>query len=282
MLRTALGAGRIERVARGVYTFIGVPRTSRFELSLAIAQGGRFATVAVRAAAAAHNLPGGVPQLIEISVPRWHRPLPRGWIVHESMDLTPQDRTVIDGLPVTTVTRTLIDLGTRVPERVVDAAISEAVRRGMTTLEELAIRRDELSRRGRNGVGVMRTLLADRTDPGERAESALEVAAWTMLRRSGFPMPTLQHWVRDGPFAARLDGAYVPLRVGIEVDSYRHHLHPAGLDGDADRNNQLVAMGWQLLHWTAQHINREPEKTMANLERLCRKRSRELGVPFNP
>lgn len=279
MLRHAVEAGRVRRIGYGAYAFAGVPESIHFELARAVALGGRWATVCIRAAAGGHDLLGGNPNLVEVAVPRWRRTRPTGWIIHESMDLTPEDRTTLNGLPITTVTRTLIDLGTWIPDSVVDAAVNDALKRGLTTLEDLHRRLDALGRRGRNGVGVMRGILKNRVEHSERAESVLESAAWRLMRENGLPQPVLQFEVHDrGRFIARLDGAFPELLVGIEVDGYKYHGDPTAQSRDRDRRNELESIGWAIVNVDAHQIRQTPHRMIERIYRLCETRARQLGI----
>jgi hypothetical protein len=47
----------------------------------------------------------------EITCPRWRRARHDGLVVHETKAFDPVDAMVIDGIPVTTPQRTLLDLG---------------------------------------------------------------------------------------------------------------------------------------------------------------------------
>jgi hypothetical protein len=69
------------------------------------------------------------------------------------------------------------------------------------------------------------------------------------LVAEGFLRPTRQHVVRDsrGRFVAKVDLAFVPERVGLEVHSRRWHLTPRGLTRDELREPRITAAGWRVL-----------------------------------
>jgi hypothetical protein len=52
-------------------------------------------------------------------------------------DLYPEDVTEIDGIPVTTPARTLLDLATVSVDRELSRAVAEALRRGLTNRTEI-------------------------------------------------------------------------------------------------------------------------------------------------
>src|SRR4051794_9302753 len=93
----------------------------------------------IRSAAELHMLPGRRTDPLEITCPRWRRSHGSSLIVHESTALDSADITVVDGIPVTTVARTLFDLGGVYRKGYVELAVENALRRGLTTEAELAV-----------------------------------------------------------------------------------------------------------------------------------------------
>jgi hypothetical protein len=67
------------------------------------------------------------------------------------------------------------------------------------------------------------------------------------LRGAGIGPPERQHVVRDamGRFLAQVDLAYPPVRVAIEVQSFRWHANPRGFARDRTRANRVQAAGWR-------------------------------------
>lgn len=101
-----------------------------------------------------------------------------------------RDRTVLRGIPITTVPRTLLDLATSVSARGLARALREAVRLRVTTVDSVA---DALgSHRGRRGAGRLGLAVARYAGlPLERARSGAEVRALVILRDAGVTLPRL-------------------------------------------------------------------------------------------
>jgi very-short-patch-repair endonuclease len=158
---------------------------------------------------------------------------------------------------LTTVYRTLIDLGAVTGEEHVEIALDCALRRRMINLERLQRRLDVLGR-GCRGAGVLRTIMRKRGNvPG--TGSALETRVARLLRTGRLPVPVRQFVISAaGRFVARVDFAYPALLIAIEVDSRRHHLDPRDWERDLARRNTLSAMGWLVLHFTSERISRDP------------------------
>ena len=112
-----------------------------------------------RTAAALFGLDGFSPRLVEVVTDRGRRRVNASIRVHESRDLTEVDRSERLGIPLTTIERTIVDLGAVVPSVKVEQALDDALRRGLTTPESVQRRLLQIARQGRPGVGVLRPLL---------------------------------------------------------------------------------------------------------------------------
>jgi hypothetical protein len=78
-----------------------------------------------------------------------------GLRVHRSRALQPQDVTVRDGIPVTSVARTLLDLSAVVRRGDLEVAVDRAERLGLFDLNAVV---DVLERaKGRKGTGALRS-----------------------------------------------------------------------------------------------------------------------------
>jgi hypothetical protein len=95
-----------------------------------------------------------------------------------------------------------------------------------------------------------------------RAESPQETRLRLLLLRAGLPAPVAQHRVFDDVgFVARVDFAYVDLKIAIEYDGLWHGERTAFL-ADRRRLNRLTAAGWVVVHVTAEDIG-SPERLAA-------------------
>jgi hypothetical protein len=172
--------------------------------------------------------------------------------VHESKAFEPVDATVIEGVPVTTPERTLLDLGAVCHESIVEMALDTAEKRELVTLDSVRATVRRLGRSGRNGVGPLRRLLDARSPGRKPPESEMETLMLQVIRRNGFPEPVTQFEIRRaGQFVARVDAAYPQWRIAIEYDSYKHHTGQKAIDRDSDRRNKVIAAGWLPVSVTA-------------------------------
>lgn len=67
--------------------------------------------------------------------PRDRRPAPPGVVIHYSPPLHPDDRAVVDGIPVTSVARTLVDLAEDMTKDELREVFANAERKGMLDLD---------------------------------------------------------------------------------------------------------------------------------------------------
>ncbi len=237
--------GRWNKLYRDVYRVAGSPVTWEGDLLGACWAGGFRAVASHRSAAELHGMPGRQRALAEITCPRWRRARQSRVIVHETKAHDAADVTVVRGIAVTTFERTLFDLGGVCRPRLVELALENALRRGLTTEIVLCETVRRVSRRGRPGGPTLRGLLAVR-DPNRRpTESEMETRLVQAIRADGLPEPTTQHEVwRGSAFIARVDVAYPDERIAIEYDSDEFHSGRAATGRDRERRHRLVAAGW--------------------------------------
>ncbi|MGI9118817.1 MAG: type IV toxin-antitoxin system AbiEi family antitoxin domain-containing protein [Acidimicrobiales bacterium] len=210
-------SGRIERLEPNVYRLAGVPATWHQWVFAACFT--EDALAYGRTAAALWDLDGFSPRIVKVVTPRWKRRVNRSVRVHESGDLSAEDRAEQAGVPVTAIERTLIDLGASAPRRRVEQAFDDALRRGLTTPELVRDRFVEVARRGRRGIGVLRPMSELRLGTTGPRPGEFERRMWRLLVDAGVAEPVLEYEVRlaSGLFVARIDLAYPQLRFALEI-----------------------------------------------------------------
>jgi hypothetical protein len=237
---------RWELVYERVYRIVGTLLTWRGRLLGACWAAGPRALASHRSAAELWELPGCSTKFVEITCSRWRRAQQAGLVVHESLVLADEDATTVDGIPVTTVPRTLFDLAGVVGSGTLDLAIATALRRHLTTRRALEATFDRLGRRGRPGTAQFRKALKLHLADGAQTESEAEHRILRLIAKHGLPTPVPQYEIRrpDGQLVARVDFAYPDLKIAIEYDSYAHHLGTEAHDRDGARRNAIVALAW--------------------------------------
>ena len=137
LLSYHVGTGRFERVKPRVYRLVQFPATLHEDLYVAWLQAGPYAVISHDSALVLYDLSDLLPDRIHVTVPRTvsrRRPELR---LHTKW-LEPEDVTRYEGLPVTTVLRTLVDVtAAGLADEQVRQAIQEALRRGLVAREGL-------------------------------------------------------------------------------------------------------------------------------------------------
>jgi hypothetical protein len=239
-----LRSGRWESPYTGVYRIAGIPPSWRSELLAACLAGDGVASH--RSAAAVWDLPGARHDRVEIITKRWEREQHARLVVHESLVLDDVDKVVVDGIPTTTIERTIFDLCRMCPEVVVDMAIDRALAREQIDHRRLVATESRLATRGRPGAAKLHRIVARRSDGAATPESAAERQLARALVDQGLPDPEVQYVIRDtdGRLVARCDLAYPQWRIVIEYDSVQEHTGRGALLRDSARRNAIAALGF--------------------------------------
>lgn len=243
-----LASGRWELVGRGVFRVAGTPTTPlqvAFAACLAAPDGAR---VSYLSAAAILGIWHAWPPIPHLTVPFGRSARLATAVVHRAR-LGPTDGIEVQGIPITSPARTLVDcasvLGPRQLQRLVDTTFHER----LVTVPAVEHAWDQARLRpGRAGEVKLRAALeawSDGITPGSPAEVRLR----RTLVQWGFPEPALQVDIvgPDGKVVARADAGWAERKIGIEYDSERYH-GPDRWAHDEARHRAVSALGWQLLH----------------------------------
>jgi len=144
------------------------------------------------------------------------------------------------------VERTLLDLGAVRHPDTDERAVEAALRADLVTIDSLEATVRRLGRRGRNGAGVLRAILAQRTVDRALTESDMELLLLQVLRKNGLPEPLLQYEIwHHGRFIARVDAAWIEWKIALDYDSIAWHTGRSALISNSARRNLIVAADWK-------------------------------------
>jgi very-short-patch-repair endonuclease len=221
-------------------------------------------SVSHRTAARLHHRRRSRGSVVEVLVPRWSRRHLDGVVVHETLEVRAADRRVIDGIPVTSIERTIFDLGGVVAEELHWSMADDAVRRQLTSYEQIRDTFSRLARRGRNGTTATRQLLEARLGEAMTG-SDFETMVRSLIRRSGLPPPVVQFPIDLGTRRCYLDLAWPDQKVALECDGWDSHGTPLALQDDLERQNLLVLAGWLVLRVAWRTARDRPELVVDQL-----------------
>ncbi|MCU1358251.1 MAG: hypothetical protein JWM89_3669 [Acidimicrobiales bacterium] len=278
--------GTLRPVGARTFELGGLPPDARRTLHAACLDTGAVASH--RTAAALHQLPGfTVGDVPEMLIGRTGVPTRRREVhLHTTTWLPADDLVVVDGIPCTTVARTLLSLAALVPEIAYDkakGAVDDAVRMGLARDKWLWWRLEKLRCRGRNGVAVFEEILAQRAN-GEITESWLERQFLLVLDQHQMARPPCQRRVgAKGAFVARVDFLYAELGIVVEVTGAVGHSTPSQRAADAKRRNRLATLGYLVLEFTYERVVGDPEAMIAELvEAIAARSAMRLGAAARP
>jgi very-short-patch-repair endonuclease len=249
--------GWVTWVAPRVVAVTGSPVTWRQSLWAGVLSLGADAVVSHRAAAALHGFDRAFGDAVEFTLLRTGRGRSAPFRIHTTDTLPPLDRVRIDGIPTTSATRTVIDLArARVPQRELAAAIDSAIRLGRSAPSVLAARLADLRGPGRWGCRRIDELLID-----AGGHSPLERSFLKLVRVAGLPRPETQRVHRmDGRTVARVDFLFEPYDLVVEVSGRRGHSSDDERAHDAQRRNELQALGRTVYEYTRWQVEHEPAR----------------------
>lgn len=277
-------AGRWASVRGGAYIdgatrALGRHERHRLLIEATLSKVRRPAVVSHLSAAVLHGLPLWSIPLTAVHVtrnPPAKSDSDRNLICHVCR-LDSDEVTLVDGMPVTNPTRTILDLGRLIGFAPALIAADDALHRVLTTRELLLTGLDGVhgTRGSRNAARVV-----DFADG--RSESVGESRSRVLLADARLPVPDLQVpvYADGGFFLGRGDFGYREEKVLGEFDGrvkYGRLLRPGQTAGDAvfdekRREDAIRDAGWQVARWTWADLD-VPGLVAARLQRaLARSR----------
>lgn len=253
-------SGVIERVRRGAYAppADAEPSTDERHRRLVLATAPQLrdgAVISHGSAALLHGLPVFAPAVERVHVTRSRSTGAKSRTLVEvhGAPMRLDDITVLDGVPVTTMARTVADLGrTESFDQAVaagDQAVAAGLSRDELDLVLASMRRWPGVRAGRRAAAFL--------DP--RSESPGESLSRIRFLEAGLPMPEPQYLVRDrrGNVVARCDFGWEEQRTLGEFDGrikYGRLLKEGQriedvLYAEKTREDLLRDLGWQVVRW---------------------------------
>jgi very-short-patch-repair endonuclease len=170
---------------------------------------------------------------------------------------------VTDGIPVTTVARTLIDLTDMLAQDRVLRAIREAEYLGLLDLDTLqaAVQRAN----GRRRLSVLNTALA-RHHPGQVVREELEHRFLELVHAAGLPQPETNVKVQTRRRRYEVDCLWRAEGVAVELDGRAAHARAGAFEEDRARDAALTAIGLRPLRFTWHRVMREGSDVIAELK----------------
>ncbi len=203
-------------------------------------------------ACGAHGLGGGGGAVWRVVVPtNGGRRSPPGFRVHTSTTLAPRDVILLRGLPVTSVSRSLVDACDHVPAAIMANLVARAEQAGVLHLAALRDVAARVRMRPTRGHSVLVRVMTEHLQLGAQlTRSEVEVALREIAARAGLPPPLMNRMIAG----EELDAYWPDLRLGIEIDSFTWHGDRASFVGDRAKLRRLFLAGVIVLPYAAADI----------------------------
>ncbi len=246
----AIALSRLHAVHRGVFALGHGRLTAAGRRSAAVLACGIGAALGYRSAAAHWDLRPSSSPTSEVVVPRTSRPHHATVIVHRHPTMRPDELAVHDGIRVTTVARTLLDLGAVLPAGALRRAVGQAdvLRRfDLRAVEPLLVRHPR--HRGRRALAeVLRTW-----EEPDRIRSLQEEDFPQLCARFGFPRPVINGIV----LGMEVDAVFFDHGIAVELDGYAFHSGRIQWEDDHAKRARLTAAGWMVLAYSWRQVQED-------------------------
>ncbi len=212
-----------------------------------------------------HALRPDSRRLVDVTVPLGSARSRSGIRAHSSTALTTADRTVVGGIPCTSLARSVLDstpaLGVKGTERVIEQA--EILRAfDLRDFRELLVLAP-----GHRGSGVLRAVLRDLRDPAMTVND-FEADVLALVRAAGLPSPIAQAPLCLGGQDVVIDFLWPLQRVALEADSFEFHGTRQAFERDRRRDQLLRLAGYEPVRITWRQLSRHPEQVEELLREL--------------
>jgi hypothetical protein len=252
--------GGLIRVHRGVYRVGHRAPSVEAAYLAAVMAAGEGALLSGRAAAHLLGLVRGTAPAPEV-ITRTQRRIEGVKTRRSRVALSARDATIVCGIPVTTVPRTLVDIAAELSAEQLARACHEAgVRYGTTpnSVEAVLARRS-----GSPGVKKLRRVLHGDIHV---TLSTLEARFLELLRNAGLPVPVTNRLVGG----RRVDCRWPDHHLTVELDSYRFHNSRHSWEQDRRREREARARGDDFRRYTYGDVLEHPRVMLGELwERLA-------------
>jgi Protein of unknown function (DUF559) len=257
-----VASGRLHRLFVGVYA-VGHARVPPpgWETAAVLACG-PGAVLSHHNAGERWNLLRHSNRAIHVTVPGKRRRSRDRITVHRVRALDPRDVANRDGLPVTALPRTLLDLAEVLERHRLDRVVEEAERQQKLDLREI----EELIGRspGRRGIRPLRAALAEFNGEAVYVRSTLERRFLQLCGDADLPPPAVNVAVAG----YEVDMHWPKQRLVVELDTPMYHGARRAFESDRVKDLELQLAGQRVVRVTGRRLHREPGRVIGELRLL--------------
>jgi hypothetical protein len=207
---------------------------------------------------------------VHVSVP-WRGHAQGALALHHCPALRAEDATETEGLPVTSVPRTLLDYASIAKTYRLERALDRAER--LDLLDPAAVNLITEEVRGHQGSKPLRRAMAIYHEKGF-TRSGGEKRMLAALADAGVPRPLVNNSIEG----YELDFYWEAERFAVELDSWEHHRSRSAFETDPERQEKLAMEGIEMIRITGTRLRREPRMVARRIgQHLERRRRRRLA-----
>lgn len=255
--------GRLHRLHRGVFA-VGHVRISQEGWWLAAALAlGEGAVLSHVSAAALWGIRASSSAYAHVTVPTaGGRRRRRGIIVHRSLTLGPADVDEQKAIPVTSVSRTLLDLASMLAPARLERAVERALAARLFDLGGVEVALHANPRRP--GGTALAQIVARIHDEPSLTRLELEALMLDLCDAHGIERPEVNMRTEG----IEVDFLWRRHRLIVETDGREYHETPVAFERDRERDERLTVLGYRVVRFTYRRIVRHPAAIAATLRAL--------------
>jgi very-short-patch-repair endonuclease len=262
MIQTLVARERLLRLHPSVYAVGHSRLRARGRWMAAVLGCGPSAVLSHLDAAALHDLRGIGSGHVHVTATTRHKL--RGVRCHWARNLAPGDCARVDGIRVTSLARTYLDIAEVLNHgRLID--VLEAGQR-QNKLDVRALHAVIARNAGRHGIQPLREAIAELADDPPLLQSGLERAFRHLVRTYDLPMPQFNVYVEG----VLCDVVWPEHRLIVEVDGWNWHRSKRAFGNDRARDRKLIRAHWTVLRFTDDQVAEDAAGVAAELSDLLR------------
>jgi very-short-patch-repair endonuclease len=170
---------------------------------------------------------------------------------------------VVDGIPVTSVAWTLLDLASVLRPHQLRRAVEESER--LELFDLAAVQKALAADPARPGSPALLALLADMKDHGvTRTRSDVEALMLHLCIEHNLPRPQVNRYDNG----CEVDFRWPAERLIVEVDGWQFHRSRRAFITDRARDRAALQTGWRVARFPADEVQHSPEGVAIELRTL--------------
>jgi very-short-patch-repair endonuclease len=172
----------------------------------------------------------------------------------------------VAGIPVTSVSRTILDLATVLDRQGLERAMNEAEVRRLRSRLSLSTLLGRYPRRP--GSACLRALLREHSPAAGVTRNEFEDRFRDLVDAHGLPVPRFNADLAVGGRFFEIDCLWSDHRLIVELDGRAVHGTPHAFEADRERDRLLLVEGWRVARVTWRQLSDAPSVLVADLRGL--------------